>query len=240
MKRTPDMKEQIYTIPVNTAFEKSEADKACGCPFCTMKEILEKNELDLILGASMMEPDIRIKTNEQGFCKKHMDTMIGMKNRLGLALMLESHLEEVKKKVKVKGLISAIKGKGTASDEKLAALESSCYICGKIAFHLEKMFECAVYLWENDENFRKKTANQPFFCLPHYRKFVELGKRDMPKNVFSDFYGAVNGIETAYLDKLYEDVAWFCKKFDYRYADEPWGDSKDSIERAAAFLNGRV
>ena len=234
------MKEQIYTIPVNTAFEKSEADKSCGCPFCTMKEILEKNELDLILGASMMEPDIRIKTNEQGFCKKHMDAMIGMKNRLGLALILESHLEETKKKVKVKGLVSALKGRGTVSDQKLRELEDSCYICGKIAFHLDKMIECAVYLWENDAAFRKKTKNQPFFCLPHYRQFVETAKRDMPKQAFCEFYDAVNDIETEYLDKLYGDVSWFCKKFDYRYSEEPWGDSKDAIERAAALLNGRV
>ena len=39
-----NMREQIYTIPVNTAFEKSQADKACGCPFCTMQEILQKKK----------------------------------------------------------------------------------------------------------------------------------------------------------------------------------------------------
>ena len=56
--------EQIYTIPVSEAFEKSAADKSCGCPFCTLYNKLECDELDLILGASMMEPDVRIKTNE--------------------------------------------------------------------------------------------------------------------------------------------------------------------------------
>ena len=55
--------EQIYTIPVNEAFEASAADAACGCAFCAMYNKLEENELELILGASMMEPDVRIKTN---------------------------------------------------------------------------------------------------------------------------------------------------------------------------------
>ncbi|MGN1128719.1 MAG: DUF6062 family protein, partial [Candidatus Flemingiibacterium sp.] len=41
--------EKIYTIPVNEAFEASEADPACGCPFCTLYRKLEENELDLIL-----------------------------------------------------------------------------------------------------------------------------------------------------------------------------------------------
>ena len=88
--------EQIYTIPVNEAFEASAADPACGCAFCALYRKLEENELDLILGASMMEPDVRIKTNKQGFCKTHYDMMFVRKNRLGLALMLESHLDELK------------------------------------------------------------------------------------------------------------------------------------------------
>lgn len=233
------MKEQIYTIPVNTAFEKSQADKNCGCPFCTMYEKLEKNELDLITGASMMEPDIRIQTNELGFCKQHYDKMLTMKNRLGIALMLESHLEEVKGKVKPKGIVSLVKGKGSVARDELEVLEKSCYVCGKVNFHISKMFECAVYMWQSEPEFRKKTADQPFFCLPHYRRFIETAKRDLSKKEYGDFYGAVSAIENGYLSKLSEDVSWFCKKFDYRYADEPWGDSKDSIERAAAFLNGR-
>ena len=46
--------EQIYTIPVNEAFEASAADHSCGCAFCTLYNKLENNELDLILVASMM------------------------------------------------------------------------------------------------------------------------------------------------------------------------------------------
>ena len=82
--------EQIYTIPVNEAFEASRDEPACGCPMCAIYRKLEENELDLILGASMMEPDVRIKTNEQGFCRLHYDLMFVRKNRLGMALTLES------------------------------------------------------------------------------------------------------------------------------------------------------
>ena len=55
--------ERIYTIPVNEAFDASMADPACGCPICALYRKLEENELDLILGGSMMEPDVRIRTN---------------------------------------------------------------------------------------------------------------------------------------------------------------------------------
>ncbi|MBQ4316768.1 MAG: hypothetical protein IJC20_00830 [Clostridia bacterium] len=82
------MKEHIYTIPVTEAFSENK-DR---CPFCALLEKLERDELDIILGASMMEPDVRSETNEKGFCKKNYEKMFDMKNRLGLALMLESHL----------------------------------------------------------------------------------------------------------------------------------------------------
>ena len=50
------MDEKIYTIPVNEAFDEYD-----GCPFCRMRRTLEDNERELIMGASMMEPDTRIK-----------------------------------------------------------------------------------------------------------------------------------------------------------------------------------
>ena len=68
--------EQIYSIPVNEAFDRVRGGKECACPFCVLYNKLEEDELDIILGASMMEPDIRIKTNEQGFCDRHFARML--------------------------------------------------------------------------------------------------------------------------------------------------------------------
>ena len=101
------MPEKIYTIPVNEAFEASRDDASCGCPFCTLYNTLEENELDRILGAAMMEPDVRIETNAQGFCDTHFKMMFVRKNRLGLGLILESHIAEIAKgqKNKVTGLL---------------------------------------------------------------------------------------------------------------------------------------
>ena len=48
------------------------------------------------------------------------------------------------------------------------------------------------------------------------------------------------GIVDGYLAELTEDVSWFCKKFDYRYGDEPWYNSKDAVERAMRFLRSDI
>lgn len=231
--------EQIYTIPVNEKFEASAADHSLGCPFCALFRMLEEDELGLILGASMMEPDIRIKTNQLGFCKTHFDMMFQRKNRLPLALMLESHLADQRKAISGGGL-SSLMNPGADAIKNLTSLENSCYVCGRIENNFKLMVETAALLWEKDEEFRKKTAAQPYFCLPHYRRFLEIAKNRLGKKLFPDFYKSVSKLELEYFDELTGDVSWFCKKFDYRYDEEPWYNSKDAVPRALAFLSGDI
>lgn len=228
--------EQIYTIPVNEAFEASAANSACGCPFCSLHGKLEDDELDLILGASMMEPDVRIQTNKEGFCRTHYDMMFMRKNRLGMALTLESHLAELTKDLSEGGLTALMGAVGQKPIKRISALEDSCYVCRRIEFNFGHMIETAVLLWEQDEEFRKKLAAQPYFCLPHYRRFLQCAQDDLPKKKFAELAKLCAAIEDAYIKKLNEDVSWFCKKFDYRYDQEPWYDSKDAVERAIRFL----
>ena len=233
------MLEKIYTIPINEAFDTCAADTALGCPFCRIQTMLENNELDTILGAAMMEPDVRIKTNEQGFCRRHYDAMFTRKNRLGLALMLESHLDELRGQFERGGLATLLKG-GAASTtlERLDKLDESCYVCGRIEYSLGKMLSNAALLWDTESEFREKTKAQPYFCLPHFRRWSETARAGLQKKRFDEFYSAVSEVVLAYFDSLRGDVSWFCKKFDYRYDAEPWGNSKDAIERAIKFLRG--
>ncbi len=228
--------EQIYTIPVNEAFEASRDDPTCGCPMCAIYRKLEENELDLILGASMMEPDCRIKTNEQGFCRLHYDLMFVRKNRLGMALTLESHLKELQGDIK-DGILGT---PGAKPVKRISALEGSCYVCKRIDYHFEHMLETVVYLWDSDEDFGPKLDAQPYFCLPHYRRLLEYGQKRLGKKRLSQFVNACDKVVRTYMETLTEDVSWFCKKFDYRYDQEPWYNSKDSVERAIKFLRSDI
>ena len=228
--------EQIYTIPVNEAFDASAADSTCGCPMCALYRKLEENELELILGASMMEPDVRIKTNEQGFCRTHYDMMFTRKNRLGMALTLESHRAELSGDLS-KGLIGTVIGRPDQKPAKrIAALEKSCYVCGRIDFHFQHMAETVALLFGTDENFVEKMKKQPYFCLPHYRLLLEKAAARLDKKKLQSFADVTERVVKGYMETLLGDVSWFCKKFDYRYENEPWKNSKDSVERAIKFL----
>jgi hypothetical protein len=227
--------EQIYTIPVNEAFDLVGEKPECGCPICVLYRKLQRDEIDIILGASMMEPDIRIKTNEQGFCLNHYNIMLGRKRMLGMGLMMESHLAEVKKLLDGKAIFG---NRRRAAIDSLGQLECDCYVCGRIEKNLSAMVATLVYLWESDGEFRNKFSSAPYFCLPHYRRMLDYAEKKLHKRVFPDFYDAAYKIEKAYLDSLSSDVSWFCKKFDYRFDEEPWYNSKDSVQRTIKFLSG--
>ena len=226
-----------FTIPVNEAFEASAADASCGCPFCALYRKLEENELDLILGASMMEPDIRIKTNKSGFCRTHYDMMFVRKNRLGMALTLESHLEELREEIRDGGFGG---GQGNKPIKRIGELESTCYVCDRIEEKFRRVMVNTADLHEETSEFRRKFNEQTMFCLPHYKQLLRTAVKCLDKKAYAELAEDAVKIENAYLDKLKNDVSWFCKKFDYNYENEPLYDSKDAVERSIRFLSGNV
>ena len=233
------MAEKIYTIPLNEAFDKTLESETPDCPLCLMRRMLEKNELDRIMGAAMMEPDVRIETNKKGFCRKHFDMMTGGGgSRLPLALMLESHIAETEKEIFSGGTL--FDGKGLKEEEKLKKLDDSCYVCSRTEDAFSKMLGTVIYLWENEEEFREKYKRQTCFCLPHYKLLLSAGRNSLQKKQFGEFFSVSREIMQKYIRSLGEDVSWFCKKFDYRYDSEPWYNAKGSVPRAINFLCGGV
>ena len=116
-------------------------------------------------------------------------------------------------------------------------------MCDRIDFHFQHMAETVVLLFEADDElgtFEKELRAQPFFCLPHYRLLLEKGAARLPKKKMAAFTSALSDVVEAYMTTLREDVSWFCKKFDYRYQDEPWKNSKDAVERAFKFLRSDI
>ena len=88
------MKEVLYDIPVNDIF-----DIPCECPVCAMRKKLDEDEVAFAMGPSYMEDDIRLTTDEIGFCAHHMQMMYDYENRLGLGLILNTHMQNIMKNI---------------------------------------------------------------------------------------------------------------------------------------------
>ncbi len=229
------MREDICTIPISEGFEAKE-----GCPFCRMRAIAQKRVIDFIMGAAMMEPDVRQKTNAMGFCKEHFAEMRKANNRLSLALMLDSHLIELKKDIFGEGKL--FKPSAKKSAYKAVRLEQTCFVCDKMNFGMEHMLDTVYRTFEKDKDFRALFGEQTEFCLPHYSLLISNVPQNMDKNRAKELCDKAKEITARYIDELGGDVRHFCDMFDYRNNgdDADWGNSRDAIERTTAFLNGNL
>ena len=228
------MRYDITNIPVAEVLEEKD-----GCPICRLRDILEKRAVEYITGAAMMETDIRIETNKQGFCIDHYRMMLKQRNRLGVALILESHLEEMEKQV-FAGL--PLVGKGTRRQAKSAdRAAATCFVCREVDSAMDKMLATVCRTWEAQRDFRRLFEEQPCLCMPHFSALVETAADTVSKKEFSAFAAAASQLSRKYLGELRGDVHHFCEMYDYRNntAEADWGNSRDSIERAIRYLTTR-
>jgi len=229
------MKETIYTIPINEAFDLYE-----GCPLCVLYNKLEYGSLEYTMGASMMEPDVRVKTNEQGFCHRHLQKMLAEKNKLSLALMIESHLPELSASLFSRAIHPAGKApelKKIREAAKKAA--DGCYICSRISLFMGHYYKNIFYLWRKEPDFREKFRRQLFYCIPHYAALLDFAEHSLPKKQQAEFAAELTDVCKVYLTSLSGDISEFCKSFDYRNAGRELGrNAQTAADRAAAFLTG--
>ena len=224
------MKENIYTIPINDVFAPR-----CGCPICRMEAMLEQNSVIYITGAAMMEPDIRIDTNNMGFCYRHFYMMLHMGKRLPNALILETHLEKIMNEL----IPENVKGKPDKKKiAKLEELQESCYVCNKMKWGMQHLMESIFMTWEKEPEFKKLYAEQQFICMKHYTMLIKActGKGGVSSKNVQEFYQVTSKLAGGYLAGLKADVSHFCSMFDYRASGQDWGNSKDAIERSVEFL----
>jgi hypothetical protein len=224
------MKDSIYTIPISEVFEPR-----CGCPLCALAQTLEERWVDYITGAAMMEPDVRIETNRHGFCARHFDMMLARRNRLSVALILQSRLqwidESMDKPAKPAGLLK--KSGDDGSDD--------CFVCLKMNGEAERIASNIASVWAKDADFRSLYDRQEFICYPHARLLVDAGKATLRKNELALYIEATNALTRKMLRAVKADIDSFCNLFDYRNAGSarPEKAVATAVERAIAYLTAQ-
>ncbi len=242
------MMEKIYTIPVNEAFDESDA-----CPLCTIIHKLEDARVKYMLGPAMMEPDIRILTNKDGFCKRHYKMLFAQENKLSLALILQTHLEEIiqnlssraeqlpadisKKKRLFKKNDINLHGTALLLSRATEGITDNCVICSHIEDTFSRYIDTMFYMWKNDNGFKQKFAKTKSFCLEHYGLLAKSAVKFLDTSDALEFLKILTNIEQIHLNELKGDINRFIAKFDYRNKDLPWENAKDSIKRTIITLS---
>jgi hypothetical protein len=210
------MKEKIYTVPINEAFEAG----GDGCPLCLLRARTEEDSLRYVLGAAVMEPDVRAETNERGFCAAHLARLMAGPNRLSLALALES-------------LYARLRETGR---EGLYSLD--CYVCRRVDGFMTHFRRNIVWMWQTEPDFAARLAGRSL-CLPHAAAQLETARTLLRRRAYEDFSQALYTPAEQRVADLQERLSAFCVSFDHRQAGRPLDEeTRTAVERAAAFLGG--
>lgn len=230
------MKEQLYTIPVNDAFAVD-----CECPVCSMYDSLEKDAIEFTMGPSYMEDDIRMETNKIGFCTHHVKQLYKHQNRLGLALILHTHMQRTNRNLEdllssdkpvKKGLFAKKTENASPVTEYIENLNHSCYICNRIDRIFARYLATIYHCYEHDEEFRRKFAASKGFCTKHFGMLYEGAPSSLSGKRLPEFIKTLNEVYLTNMKRVTDDLEWFTDKFDYRNEDKPWKNSKDALPRS--------
>lgn len=227
------MKKNILTIRVDDIFERK-----CGCPICNAKKISEDNACEYIAGAAMMEPDIRIETNQKGFCAEHFNMLLKTSARLPLALILSTHLDEIKNEAFDKKPDLFAKN---AKLDRSAEFEKTCYVCARMDADLDRFLHGMFGMYKEDLNFRKQFSEQEFICFPHRNLLLNAAQKALKKDVLKQFTDEVENLSKNKLLKIREGLDELCGSFDYRNVGKPLSENaQNAPEKAIEFLTGKT
>lgn len=227
------MNTHIDTAPVLEAFARGGE-----CPLCNLRDSTEESYLELFLGGSVMEPSHRVIVNEKGFCGRHFQMLYDCGNRLGLALMAHSYMKETlacyeRRISEMAGEPRGLLGLGRKHSRAYTPLGGTCALCDRLDATMDRYIETTIYLWENDNAFRDRFNVSLGVCLPHGEKLVAFARSKGKR----EFVNALAELQLANLRRMEKELEWFTLKFDYRNQDEPWGNSKDALQRSVLKLS---
>ena len=237
------MQYHLDTIPVWEAMEWKRE-----CPLCGLHRRTEQEEVERSLGPGLMEPDVRIQTNRYGFCAVHHQMLFASQNRLGHALLTDTHtqerlhtLESLTRSLQ-KPMNKTLFRKGASQIptliESLESLGEGCVICDAIETHMARYRYTFLHLWKTNPDFQNAWKASHGICLPHLSSVLKTAQKCLSPKDQAAFAAEALSHLTAQLSQDEKDLDWFTRKFDYRNENEPWGNSKTALERAVNRLRG--
>ncbi len=187
------MKEHNYTIPLTEALEAE-----VSCFLCKIEDELEERALEYYMGAAVMEPNVRIETNEKGFCRHHAEEMLEMPKKLPLLLALQTRLDAIEKNFK--------------KEKKPGRIpEKTCAVCERAQGHMDKCLDNCLWLLKKEPDFLHKYMESEGVCLHHFHALSEkMGRAD------GELYTQLHTHMEKKLEKLSADIDSFTRSFDYR------------------------
>jgi hypothetical protein len=186
------------------------------CPLCLLEQEAERTYLRSFQHSRVMEPNVRVQTNRQGFCPGHFRRLYDGENKLGLGLVVHTHLQDLRTVVEAE-LDSLLKSAGGRNGRDRAAAEAaalakrngSCFICGLLEADVHRYVVTILYLWSRDPEFLPVFRASRGFCIPHFARVLGQASTAMRADRFERWLADAVPLMKASLESLDGDLRAF-------------------------------
>jgi len=250
--------------PLETTKVREVLRRGGECLLCDLEQQEEQRLLRYFLGNSVMQPEIRKEVNRTGFCAPHFQALYTAGNRLGLALITHTHLQETRRRIgeqeKRMGIAGSEHGDGRRQRSGVRAKPASrksggcksagllrllnegsdsCLICERLEQSVNGYAFATAYLWQKDPEFRRSLLASNGFCLPHLAVVHEQAERVLSKAELRGWYQEVSDLQQRVFESLDTELKSFLARYDYRNDGEQPESEKTVLPRAIRKLSGR-
>lgn len=222
------MKEKIHDTAIIEAYENHNDE----CPMCTIEKSIEKKYMELFFDEMVMDVDFNLKfMTSFSVCGGHLKKLYAYPDKLGLAIIVQKLLlykeEELELDSQKQGFMGKLYSKSSTKRES-----KPCYLCTRVKENMKDYLNNLEDLWKRSEEFKKVYSHSKGMCIEHHHELISLVKDKRFKEITLK-------LQNENMKRLQEEIEWFIQKFDYRFHEEPWKTSKDSLPRGITKLIGK-
>jgi hypothetical protein len=190
------------------------------CPLCALHEAAEATYLHSFQHSRVMEPNVRVQTNAVGFCPDHYGKLYRGENKLGLGLVVHTHLQE--KLPEIKAALERIaapkagrKARGIAADAagRLSALRDRCFICDMLRMDNDRYVFTILYLWSKDSEFPARFRASRGFCIGHFLDALLAAPKLLRADRAERWTAEAVGLMTGSLERLERELYSFTQLY---------------------------
>jgi hypothetical protein len=218
------------------------------CPLCSLRDHAERTYMQSFRGNRVMEPSVRQKTNETGFCPEHYRGLYAGEGKLGLALVAHTHLQqklpELRAALEAAVDAAAAGRKGTERLEEVAAelagLRDRCFICDMLEADLERYAFTILYLWQKDPEFPPVLRASRGFCLGHFLLMLGRARDILRGDALARWLREVAPLMTGSLEKLEKDLVAFTQLHQGTNRSLGTEEERSALARTLQKLSGRL
>ncbi len=190
-------------------------------------------------------PNVRVQTNRTGFCRGHYQKLYDGENKLGLGLVVHTHLQHILPRVgaALDAMARAANGRKArellpAAAAPLAALRDSCFICELLSADMQRYAFTVLYLWSRDAGFSDVFRASRGFCIPHFLVILDEASKSLKADGMAGWLAETTPLMKASLDRLEKELHAFTQLHQAGNSNPGTDAEKTALRRTLQKLTG--